>query len=91
MLNYDDYIHNKAEGEYEIAIDFPQYAVPTLDERIATIGQAVQLNIMSIEKAIDELYPELTEEERKKIILDIKLEQGVPLTQENIEDTPTEG
>ena len=91
VLKYDDYIHNKAEGEYDIAIDFPQYAVPTLDERIATIGQAVQLNIMSIEKAIDELYPELTEEERKKIILDIKLEQGVPLTQENIEDTPTEG
>jgi len=86
VLKYDDYINNKAEGEYEIDVSFPQYAVPTLDERIATIGQAVQLNIMSIEKAIDELYPELSDEDRQKIILDIKLEQGVPLTQENIQD-----
>ena len=89
-MKYDDYLNKRSEVDYEIEVSFPQYAVPTLDERIATIGQAVQLNIMSIEKAIDELYPELSEEERKKIILDIKLEQGVPLTQENIEDTPIE-
>jgi len=90
VLKYDDYINNRSEGEYEIDIDFAQYAVPTLDERIATIGQAVQLNIMSIEKAVDELYPELSDDERKKIILEIKLEQGVPLTQQNIENPPTE-
>lgn len=90
VLKYDDYINNRSEGEYEISIDFPQYAVPTLDERIATIGQAVQMNIMSVEKAIDELYPELTDEDKKKIIVDIKLEQGIPLTQENIQQPPTE-
>lgn len=90
VLKYDDYINNRSEGEYEISIDFPQYAVPTLDERIATIGQAVQMNIMSVEKAIDELYPELSDEDRNKIIVDIKLEQGIPLTQENIQQQPTE-
>jgi hypothetical protein len=84
ILKYDDYLNNRSEGAYEITVDFAQYAVPTLDERIQTIGQAVQLNIMSIEKAVDELYPELSEEERNKIILEIKLEQGVPLTQDNL-------
>jgi len=90
VLKYDDYINNRSEGEYDITIEFPQYAVPTLDERIATIGQAVQMNIMSVEKAIDELYPELSDEDRKKIIVDIKLEQGIPLTQDNIQQPPTE-
>ena len=90
VLKYDDYINNRSEGEYDISIEFPQYAVPTLDERIATIGQAVQMNIMSVEKAIDELYPELSDEDRKKIIVDIKLEQGIPLTQDNIQQPPTE-
>ena len=89
VLKYDDYLNGGREGEYTIELDFPQYAVPTLDERIATIGQAVQMNIMSVEKAVDELYPELSDEDRKKIIVDIKLEQGIPLTQENIQE-PTE-
>lgn len=87
VLKYDDYLHNKKEGIYDIEIDFPQYAMPTIDERIATIGQAVQLNIMSIEKAVDELYQDLTPEEKRKIVVDIKLENGIALTQENITNT----
>lgn len=90
VLKYDDYLNNKGEGEYDIEVEFPQYAVPTLDERIATIGQAVQMNIMSVEKAIDELYPELSDEDKKQIIVDIKLEQGIPLTQQNVAEAPTE-
>ena len=84
VLMYDDYLNNRAIGEYEIEIEFPQYAMPTIDERIGTIGQAVQLNIMSIEKAVEELYPDLTDEERNQIVVDIKLEQGIPLLQQNI-------
>ena len=88
VLKYDDYLNNKKEGTYTIEVSFPQYAMPTIDERIATIGQAVQLNIMSIEKAVEELYQDLTDEERNKLVIDIKLEQGIPLTQGNV--TPPE-
>jgi len=79
VLRYDDYLNNRAEQEYMVDVDFPQYAMPTIDERIATIGQAVQLNIMSIEKAVGELYQDLTDEERVIMVRNIKLENGIPL------------
>jgi hypothetical protein len=42
---------------------------------------------MSIEQAIKELYPELNPEEQNQMVVDIKLEQGVPLLQSNLDDT----
>jgi hypothetical protein len=79
VLRYDDYLNNRAEQEYNVEVDFPQYAMPTIDERIATIGQAVQLNIMSIDKAVQELYQDITDEERAIMVRNIKLENGIPL------------
>jgi hypothetical protein len=79
VLRYDDYLNNRAEQEYNVEVDFPQYAMPTIDERIATIGQAVQLNIMSIDKAVQELYQDITDEERSIMVRNIKLENGIPL------------
>jgi hypothetical protein len=58
--------------------------MPTREDRIDIIAKAVAGNVMSIEQAIKELYPELSPEEQNQMVVDIKLEQGVPLLQSNI-------
>jgi hypothetical protein len=50
------------------------------------MAKAVAGNVMSIEQAIKELYPELNPEEQNQMVVAIKLEQGVPLLQQNLEE-----
>lgn len=84
VLMYDDYLNNRALGEYMVDVDFAEYGMPTREDRIDIIAKAVAGNVMSIEQAIKELYPELSDEEQNQMVVDIKLEQGVPLLQSNI-------
>ena len=84
VLMYDDYLNNRALGEYDVDVDFAEYGMPTREDRIDIIAKAVAGNVMSIEQAIKELYPELSPEEQNQMVVDIKLEQGVPLLQSNI-------
>jgi hypothetical protein len=87
VLMYDDYLNNR-NGEYEIEVEFLEYGMPSREDKIDIIARAVAGNVMSIEQAIKELYPEMTPEEQNQMVVDIKLEQGVPLLQQNI--TPEE-
>jgi hypothetical protein len=83
VLQYDDYLNNR-QGEYMIDVDFAEYGMPSREDKIDVIAKAVAGNVMSIEQAIKELYPELSPEEQNQMVVDIKLEQGVPLLQQNI-------
>jgi hypothetical protein len=84
VLKYDDYLNNR-QGEYFIEVVFNEYGDFSREGKIDIIAKAVAGNVMSIEQAVKELYPELTPEEQNQMVVDIKLEQGVPLLQQNLE------
>ena len=79
VLMYDDYLNNRALGEYDVDVDFAEYGMPTREDRIDIIAKAVAGNVMSIQQAVKELYPEMSDEEMAVMVRNIKLENGVPL------------
>lgn len=58
------------DGErYDVSITFGEYAAPDFDTQVAVVGQARSLGIMSLNKAIAELYGDtLTDEEKQQEI-----------------------
>ncbi len=86
-LKYDDYMHSRPIGEYDLDISFSDYAMPTLDDKIDTIVKAVNGGVMTEEIAVDEMYPEMTDEEKAQTVLSLKLRNGVPLTAEEVGGT----
>lgn len=67
-----------APGEYKASIKFGEYASPDFDSTVGTVSKAKQSGIMSIEKAVEELYGDsLTEEEKETEVARLKAEQGI--------------
>lgn len=70
-------------GEYKVSLKFGEYASPDFDSTVGTVSKAKQSGIMSIEKAVDELYGDsLTEEEKETEVARLKAEQGIVEIQE---------
>ena len=77
VLDVDDKLNEKAPSKYDVSVDFGEYANPSFEAQVETIGNARAQGIMSIERSIDELYGDsLTEEERKEEVKRLKIEQG---------------
>ncbi len=77
VLMVSDLIAEKKPGEYEASISFGEYASPSFDTVVETVGKAKGYGIMSIEKAIDELYGDtMTDEEKEEEIQRIKEQNG---------------
>ncbi|MGN0464911.1 MAG: capsid protein [Lachnospiraceae bacterium] len=77
MMVYD-LMRGPSHGEYEISISFGEYASPSFDTVVETVGKAKNYGVMSIEKAVEELYGDtLTEEEKQEEIKRIKEQQGI--------------
>lgn len=75
------------ENDYEVTIGFGQYANPSFETLLATIGDAVSKGVMSIPKAIDELYGDsMTPEEKAEEVarLEAKVEKQKPETEEKV-------
>lgn len=52
-----------------MSVQFGEYASPDFNEKVAVVGQARSFGIMSLEKAISELYGDtLTDEEKQEEI-----------------------
>ena len=83
VLMYDDYLNKNKLGEYKVEVSFSEWAVPTLDERIETITKAIQGNAMDVNTAVEELYDGRSEEEKAFITVAIKLENGIPLLEDD--------
>lgn len=78
-----DILNNKTPGEYEVSISFGEYASPSFDTVVEIVGKARNYGIMSIEKAIDELYGDtMTDEEKAIEIQRIKEQNGMIETEE---------
>jgi hypothetical protein len=82
MMTYDQ-MQKKSPGEYEVSIKFGEYAAPGFDSVVETVSKARTSGVMSIEKAIDELYGDTMKEDKKvEEIERIKVELGIMNTEE---------
>lgn len=69
---------NKTPLEHQVTIGFGEYATPSFDAVVETIGKAKSLGIMSIEKAIDELYGDsMSDDEKMAEVKLIKAQNGM--------------
>lgn len=77
MQTYD-LICEGSPGEYNASIKFGEYASPDFDSTVETVSKARGASIMSIEKAVEELYGNtMTEDEKEEEIKRLKEEQGI--------------
>lgn len=98
VLMVNDTLNKRVAGEYEPTITFGEYASPSFDNVVETVGKAKSYGIMSIEKCIDELYGDtMTEEEKAEELERIKEQNGMlqaeepKIVDEYIEDEPEDG
>lgn len=78
ILKTNDVLNKKNPGEYEVSITFGEYASPSFDTVVEIVGKAKSYGIMSIEKAIDELYGDtMTDEDKAIEIQRVKEQNGM--------------
>lgn len=83
LLQYEDYLNERTLGEYELTVEFSEWSVPTLDDKVDTITKALQAGAIDVLTAVQEMFPNKDEEEIGRIVFNIKLEQGIPLFRED--------
>lgn len=81
-------------SDLEVTVKFGEYANPSFESQVETVGKARQSGIMSIEAGIDELYGDSKDDDWKlKEANRIKEEMGIAVADETSEadDIPTVG
>lgn len=81
-LMVHDNMSKRTAGEYQASVQFGEYASPDFDSMVDTVGRAKSLGLMSIEKAIDELYGDSMSEEEKTLEIQ-RIRDGIPNTEES--------
>lgn len=77
VLKVNDLLYKKAPGEYEATISFGEYASPSFDTTVDTVGKAKSYGIMSVEQCVEELYGDTwTDEEKAEEVQRIKEQNG---------------
>ncbi|EOU1600922.1 capsid protein [Clostridium perfringens] len=77
ILKTNDVLNEKVTGEYEVSIVFGEYASPSFDSVVETVGKAKTYGVMSIEQCIEEMYGDTwTDEEKEEEIKRIKEQNG---------------
>lgn len=77
ILKTNDVLNKKNTGEYEVSIVFGEYASPSFDSVVETVGKAKTYGVMSIEQCIEEMYGDTwTDEEKEEEIQRIKEQNG---------------
>ncbi|NRT88114.1 phage portal protein [Clostridium beijerinckii] len=77
VLKVNDTMNNKVPGEYKASISFGEYASPSFDNVVEIVGKAKTYGVMSIEKAVDEMYGDtMTDEEKALEVQRIKEQNG---------------
>lgn len=71
-------MNNTALEDTEISVSFGEYANPSFESQIETVGKAKTQGVMSIESIIEELYGDSkTDEWKQEEVRRIKNEQGI--------------
>ncbi|NGT31337.1 capsid protein [Clostridium perfringens] len=83
ILKTNDVLNKKNTGEYEVSIVFGEYASPSFDSVVETVGKAKTYGVMSIEQCIEEMYGDTwTDEEKEEEIKRIKEQNGYIVAEE---------
>ncbi|EJT6491907.1 capsid protein [Clostridium perfringens] len=83
ILKTNDVLNKKNTGEYEVSIVFGEYASPSFDSVVETVGKAKTYGVMSIEQCIEEMYGDTwTDEEKEEEIQRIKKQNGYLVAEE---------
>ena len=70
----------------EVNVKFGEYANPSFESQVETVGKAKQFNIMSIEASVDELYGDAKADDWKaNEVRRIKEELGIAVVEETSE------
>lgn len=79
-----DLAQGKTAGEYEVTVDFKEYANPSFEAIVETVSKARPgQNIMSVEKSVDTIYGDsMSKEEKEEEVKRLKEEQGIILKEE---------
>lgn len=86
-LNADASIQNKElPHDVEVSVNFGEYANPSFESQVETIGKARNYVIMSIETSVEELYGDSKDEDWKaEEVVRIKTELGIATVEETSE------
>lgn len=83
VLKVYDTLQKKQPGEYKASVSFGEYASPSFDAVVETVGKARTFGVMSIERAVEEMYGDTwTDEEKAEEVQRLKDEQGLSLVDE---------
>lgn len=85
-----DVIRGSEIHDYEVSISFGQYASPSFDTLLTTVGAAREKNIISVEWAVEELWGDSkTPEEKQQEVDRIKSQLTSPVPEKEIISPPT--
>lgn len=77
ILKTNDVLNKRKANEYELSVVFGEYASPSFDVVVDTVGKAKSFGVMSIEQCIEELYGDTwTDEEKEEEVNRIKEQNG---------------
>ncbi|EJT5912995.1 capsid protein [Clostridium perfringens] len=83
ILKTNDVLNKKNTREYEVSIGFGEYASPSFDAVVETVGKAKTYGVMSIEQCIEEMYGDTwTDEDKREEIKRIKEQNGYLVAEE---------
>jgi hypothetical protein len=87
LLQFDDVVNRgTAPGEYEIKISFNDYSIPSFEQRIQTATSALNGGLVDVKHAVDLLFlDDLTDEEKELLVQAIKIENGIPIAPDEVE------
>ncbi|MFS0858325.1 capsid protein [Paenibacillus taichungensis] len=96
VLKVHDTMQSRTAGEYEVSVKFGEYASPSFDAVVETVGKARTFGVMSVERAIEEMYGDTwTDEEKAAEVARLKAEQDIfdepSLNRDDPPDTESEG
>lgn len=82
-INAYNILMRKAIENVDVNIHFGEYANPSFESQVETIGKARSQGIMSIERSVEELYGDTLDEEcKQEEIRLLKIEQGIEVMDE---------
>lgn len=77
MMVYDT-MQNRRPSEYEASVTFGEYASPSFDSVVETVGKARTYGIMSIETSVEQLYGDTwTDEQKAEEVARLRADQGL--------------
>jgi hypothetical protein len=77
-INAYHILHNESLEEVEVNVKFKEYANPSFESQVETIGKARTQGIMSIERSVEELYGDSLDDHcKQEEIARLKAEQGI--------------